>query len=169
MMYAQILYACMQDWGTWNRNLSNHTSKGNETQGCNESDEMLLKVNSLSSENHICNWIFVFKNPSCTLIGIWCVGWGSQQGGWGGRQFARLGWEGWGCRRCMRRGREGIDVEVSPFATQVGGPWNPVVSIDYRLATVCLATFQILVGCCTCTSRKGYKSPVACWKGIILG
>ena len=29
MMYAQILYAYMRDWGTWNNNLSKHTSKVN--------------------------------------------------------------------------------------------------------------------------------------------
>ena len=65
--------------------------------------------------------------------------------GCGGRQFARFGREEWG----------GIDVEVSPFSTKVGGPWYPIVSIDYRLAMVCLATFQIILGCCTFTSRKG--------------
>ena len=140
-----------------------------DPQRCNQSDQMLPKENSLNSENYARDWMFPrsFQESwplcNCTLRGVWCIGWGSGHGGWGGRKLVRFGWEGWGwgwCR-CRRRGREGIDVEVSPSATKVGAPRNHVVSIGYRLAMVCPATFRILVGCCTCTSRKGCKSWMA--------
>ena len=77
------------------------------SKGCNQSKGKFIIFRELYSQLDVC-----FQEPSrplcsCTLRGIWCIGWGSGNGGCGGRQFARFGREGWG----------GIDAEV--FAIMV--------------------------------------------------
>ena len=80
VMSAQILDAYMQDWGkcnhidTFSPSIQSKAMEKNpmcDLEGCNQSDQMLLKVNSLSSQNHTCNCTFAFKNPGLCAAAPW--------------------------------------------------------------------------------------------------
>ena len=79
VMSAQILDAYMQDWGKCNHIATffpkiSKTKEKNpmcDLEGCNQSDQMLLKVNSLSSQRHTCNCTLSFKNPGLCAAAPW--------------------------------------------------------------------------------------------------